>query len=76
MNASGTRSGWARPAIVVLLSWFALRLIALALTVDAAVPPDEATHLGRIAAWAGTWGVPAHGPSNWEHGLLWPRPAL
>lgn len=67
---------WARAAIVACFVWFAARLLTLALTVDASVPPDEATHLGRVLAHASTWRLPESGPDDYALGLLSHRPFL
>lgn len=57
-------------------AWFAARLVYLAVAVDPSVPPDETTHVGRVLAFAATWGIPEPGPDNHALGLLGDRPFL
>jgi len=65
-----------RLAIGVCLAYFGARLLALAVAIDPSVPPDETTHVGRVLAYATTWGIPAPGPENHALGLLGERPFL
>lgn len=67
---------WEAVATAALLAWFAARVAFLALRLDPFVPPDEATHLGRILAYAATLGVPGNDASNFDLGLLDHRPWL
>lgn len=67
---------WARAAIAGCFVWFGARLVGLALFLDASVPPDEVTHVGRVLAHASTWGLPESGPENYALGLISDRPFL
>ncbi len=67
---------WTRIAIRLAFAYFGLRLAAIAFFVDPAIPPDETTHVGRILAFATTWGIPAASPENHALGLLGHRPFL
>lgn len=66
----------ARIASFVALAYFAARLVGYAWTIAPEIPPDEATHLGRILAYSQTWGLPAPSPDNHALGLLGHRPFL
>ena len=67
---------WTRAAIAGCFVWFGARLLGLAVSLDASVPPDEATHVGRVLAHAATWGLPESGPDNYALGLISDRPFL
>lgn len=55
---------------ILLLVYFAARLIFLAVWLDHTVPPDETTHFGRVQAYATTLGIPEDSPSTYEFGLV------
>ncbi len=77
-SSSGSNSGsnWEMPAYGLLLAWFAVRIAYLAFELHPYVPPDEATHVGRVLAYAKVFGVPDNGPGTFELGLLDHRPWL
>jgi hypothetical protein len=65
-----------RLAIAGCFAYLAARLVYFALAIDPSVPPDETTHLGRVLAFAGTWGIPEPGSDNYALGLLGERAFL
>ncbi len=67
---------WERPAVALLLAWFAVRVGFFALRIDPSVPPDEATHFGRCLAYAGALFLPSDGPATAHLGVLTHRPFL
>ena len=67
---------WELAAYGALLAYFAARVVFLAVRLHTFVPPDEVTHMGRVLAYAGTWGVPDEGPATYEFGLVGHRPWL
>ncbi len=67
---------WTRAAIAAVFVWFGARLLGLAVLLDGSVPPDEATHVGRVLAQAATWGLPESGPDDYALGLISDRPFL
>lgn len=67
---------WEDIGLLFLLSYFAVRLIFLALRIDSFVPPDEVTHFGRILLFASVGLLPADGPASYEFGLISHTPWL
>ncbi len=67
---------WEWAACAVLLAWFAVRVVILALQIKPHIPPDEITHFGRVLAYTAVWGVPDNGPATFELGLIDQRPWL
>jgi hypothetical protein len=61
---------------IACVSYFALRLILLAVTINPAVPPDEASHYGRIYFYSKTIGIPHNGPETYSFSLLTNIPYL
>jgi len=76
ITLAALRLRWELVATVVVLLYFAGRLVFLALRVAPSVPPDEITHVGRILAYAQVWGIPPDSPETFEYGLLGHRPWL
>jgi len=64
---SATALKW---AVSVLLVYFAARLLFLACTVAAAVPPDEITHAGLSRVFSGTLLLPVNSPETYQFGLV------
>ena len=56
--ANARAAWWEWGAVTLLLFYFAGRVVFFAFNLDPAVPPDEITHMGRIAVFATTWGIP------------------
>jgi hypothetical protein len=67
---------WELALYALLLGYFVARVVFFALRIHPAVPPDEATHLGRCLAYAGVLGIPENGPATFEYGLIDQRPWL
>ncbi len=63
-------------AVVLLLAYFAARLIYIAATVDHSIPPDEVTHMGIVRLHAATWGLPADTADSYQFGLMTHTPRL
>lgn len=57
-------------AVGVFLVYFAARLVFLACTVAAAVPPDETTHAGLSRVFSGTFLLPVNSPETYRFGLV------
>jgi hypothetical protein len=67
---------WELAVYGLLLAYFAARVTWLALWMHPYVPPDEITHIGRVLAYANSWGIPDNSPASFEYGLLDHRPWL
>ena len=76
MSSQSKPERWELAIYGLLLAYFAARLVWLALRIHPYVPPDEITHIGRVLAYANSWGVPENGPASFEYGLLDQRPWL
>ena len=76
MSSQSKPERWELAIYGLLLAYFAARLVWLALRIHPYVPPDEITHIGRVLAYANSWGVPENGPASFEYGLLDHRPWL
>jgi len=64
---SATVHAWATR---LLLGYFALRLIYLALCVSSFVPPDEVTHAGLCKIFSRVILLPVNAPDTYEFGLV------
>lgn len=67
---------WPQLVAAACFAYFAVRLATLAVLVHPLVPPDEIDHVGRIQAYAATWGLPEDSPGSFAHGLISHRPYL
>jgi hypothetical protein len=67
---------WLRPLRLALILYFALRLGFLAFALDASVPPDESTHLGRILAYSQAFPHPEDTPATHAFGPIAGQPYL
>jgi hypothetical protein len=76
LSPDAPTSGWSRAAIAGCFVWFGARLLGMALYLDGSVPPDEITHVGRVLAHAGHWGLPQPEADNYALGLISDRPFL
>ena len=76
MSSQPKPERWELGVYGLLLAYFAARVVWLALSLHAYVPPDEITHIGRVLAYASVWGVPDNGRATFEYGLLDHRPWL
>ncbi|MFP6605991.1 MAG: hypothetical protein VCC67_00670 [Myxococcota bacterium] len=76
MSSRSKPERWELAVYGLLLAYFAARVVWLALRIHPYVPPDEITHIGRVLAYANSWGVPENGPASFEYGLLDHRPWL
>jgi len=56
--------------ISTLLVYFAARLVFLACTVAATVPPDEITHAGLSTVFSKTFLLPLNSPETYQFGLV------
>jgi hypothetical protein len=56
--------------VAVLLVYFGARLLFLACSIAASVPPDEVTHFGVCRVFAGTLLLPANTPDTYQFGLV------
>lgn len=54
----------------VLLVYFAVRLVFLALSISAFVPPDEVTHAGLCRVFSKTFLLPVNAPETYQFGLV------
>jgi hypothetical protein len=59
-----------RLLLIMLLSYFAGRLVFYAFTINPAIPPDEVTHVGMIHHFAKYLLLPENTPESWELGLV------
>lgn len=64
------------PAFLLLLAYFALRAVYLAVSLAPSLPPDEATHLGRCELYAGSWLLPGDTDRSASLGLIGYTPYL
>ena len=76
MSSQSKPERWELAVYGLLLAYFATRVVWLVLRIHPYVPPDEITHIGRVLAYANSWGVPDNGPASFEFGLLDHRPWL
>ena len=76
MSSQSKPERWELAVYGLLLAYFAARVVWLVFRMHPYVPPDEITHIGRVLAYAGSWGVPDNGPATFEYGLLDHRPWL
>ncbi len=60
----------------LLLTYFGLRLLFLALNISSFVPPDEVTHAGICKVFARTLFFPENAPDTYEFGLVTTTPWL
>ncbi len=60
----------------LLLAYFGLRLLFLALNISSFVPPDEVTHAGICKVFSRTLLFPENGPDTYEFGLVTTIPWL
>ena len=60
----------------LLLGYFGLRLVFLALAISSYVPPDEVTHAGLCQVFSRVWLLPANGPETYQFGLVTDIPWL
>ena len=60
----------------LLLGYFGLRLVFLALAVSSYVPPDEVTHAGLCQVFSRVWLLPSNGPETYRFGLVTDIPWL
>lgn len=67
---------WDLVLIVLLLTYFAVRLGFFATRIDGTVPPDEIDHLGRSQAFAEALWLPAEAPELYRFGAVSKRPFL
>jgi hypothetical protein len=65
-----------RLCLVILLTYFAGRLIFYAFTINPSIPPDEITHLGIIQHFSGYALLPPDTPQSWEFGSVTHIPYL
>jgi hypothetical protein len=75
-EARGAAPRWERAAVAALLLYFAARMVFLAWMLVPGVPPDEATHLGRIGLYSAVAFVPNDSAATAELGLVGHRPYL
>ena len=63
-------------AVAGMLLYFLARALFLALEIAPGIPPDEATHLGRVLAYARVGWLPSDGPATYALGALQHGPPL
>ena len=57
-------------AVSILLTYFGIRLVYLALNISSFVPPDEVTHAGLCNIFATVFLFPDNSPQTYEFGLV------
>lgn len=69
-DADPVSSGILKWATCLILVYFALRLVYLALNVSSYVPPDEVTHFGISRVFSGVLLLPDNSPQTYQFGLV------
>ena len=67
---------WDLVLSALLLVYFLVRLVFLAIWLDPTVPPDEITHFGRIGVYSKALWLPEDSPETYPFGLISHSPFL
>ena len=71
-----TRVNWDLALVAGVIVYFLLRTLYYALTINPFVPPDEATHMGRVLAFAASDWLPTDSLATYKRGLITHVPNL